>query len=158
MKERAVDRERAVVAHHQAAEVSEPGVGAFDDPATSVPPQRSAILRRRFLAVRAMRRDQFDSAPCQPLAQRIAVVGFVGNHPHWLLPRPARTMAPAYADRRERRFREPDFRPGCSVKVVSQRNTAAVDHHPLRPLAPLGFSDSAAPFFAGAKLPSSKPA
>src|SRR5208337_410253 len=41
------------------------------------------------------------------------------------------------------------------VKVVSQRNTAAVDHHhPLRPLAPLGFSDSAAPFFAGAKLPS----
>jgi len=31
--------------------------------------------------------------------------------------------------------------------------TAAVDHHhPLRPLAPLGFSDSAAPFFAGAKL------
>ena len=26
MKERAVDRERAVVAHHQAAEVSEPGV------------------------------------------------------------------------------------------------------------------------------------
>jgi hypothetical protein len=41
------------------------------------------------------------------------------------------------------------------VKVVSQRKTAAVDHHhPLRPLAPLGFSDSAAPFFAGAKLPS----
>jgi hypothetical protein len=40
------------------------------------------------------------------------------------------------------------------VKVVSQRKTAAVDHHhPLRPLAPLGFSDSAAPFFAGAKLP-----
>src|SRR5712671_2723314 len=107
MKERAIYRERAVVAHHQAAEVSEPGVGAFDDPATPVPPQRSAILRRRFLAVGAMRRDQFDSAPCQPLAQRIAVVGFVGDHPH-----------------------------------------------PLRPLAPLGFSDSAAPFFAGAKLPS----
>jgi hypothetical protein len=31
--------------------------------------------------------------------------------------------------------------------VVSQRNTRAVDHHhPLRPLAPLGFSDSCAPF------------
>jgi hypothetical protein len=41
------------------------------------------------------------------------------------------------------------------VKVVSQRNTLAVDHHhPLRPLAPLGFSNSAAPFLAGAKLPS----
>jgi hypothetical protein len=41
------------------------------------------------------------------------------------------------------------------VKVVSQRKTRAVDHHhPLRPLAPLGFADSAAPFLAGAKLPS----
>jgi hypothetical protein len=41
------------------------------------------------------------------------------------------------------------------VKVVSQRKAAAVDHHhPLRPLAPLGFPDSTAPFFAGAKLPS----
>src|SRR6266851_2168447 len=155
MKERAIYRERAVVAHHQAAEVSEPGVGAFDDPATPVPPQRSAILRRRFLAVAAMRRDQFDSAPCQPLAQRIAIVGFVGDHPHRFLPRTPCTMTPTYADRRERRFREPDFRRGCRVKVLSQRNTAAVDHHhPLRPLAPLGFSDSAAPFFAGAKLPS----
>ena len=48
-----------------------------------------------------------------------------------------------------------DFRRGCRTKVVSQRNTRAVDHHhPLRPLAPLGFSDSVAPFFAGAKLPS----
>src|SRR6266849_1660975 len=128
MKERAIYRERAVVAHHQAAEVSEPGVGAFDDPATPVPPQRSAILRRRFLAVGAMRRDQFDSAPCQPLAQRIAVVGFVGDHPHRFLPRTPCTMTPTYADRRERRFREPDFRRGCRVKVLSQRNTAAVDH------------------------------
>jgi hypothetical protein len=41
------------------------------------------------------------------------------------------------------------------VKVVSQRKTRAVDHHhPLRPLAPLGFPDSTAPFLAGAKLPS----
>jgi hypothetical protein len=39
--------------------------------------------------------------------------------------------------------------------VLSQRNTRAVDHHhPLRPLAPLGFADFAAPFLAGAKLPS----
>jgi hypothetical protein len=39
--------------------------------------------------------------------------------------------------------------------LLSQRNTLAVDHHhPLRALAPLGFSDFRAPFFAGAKLPS----
>jgi hypothetical protein len=64
-------------------------------------------------------------------------------------------MTPPYPDPRQRCFRECDFPRGCRVKGVSQRNTAAVDHHhPLCPLAPLGFSDSAAPFFAGAKLPS----
>jgi hypothetical protein len=38
-------------------------------------------------------------------------------------------MPPSYADRGECRLREPDFRRGCRVKVVSQRKTAAVDHH-----------------------------
>ncbi len=51
MKEGAIDRERAVVAHDQAPEVSEPGVGAFHDPSPPVAPQRSAILRRRFLSL-----------------------------------------------------------------------------------------------------------
>src|SRR5258705_8762848 len=63
----------------------------------------------------------------------------------------------AHADRRERRFREPRFVRGCRTKVLSQRKTLAVDHHhPLRALAPLGFSNSSAPFLAGAKLPSRK--
>src|SRR5712664_1459319 len=155
MKEGAIDCKRAIVTHHQATEVAEPGVSAFDDPTPLVTSQRATILRRRFLPVRAVRRDQFDASSCQPLTQRITVVGLVGDHPHGLLSWPTRTMTPTYADRRERRFREPDFRRGCRVKVLSQRKTAAVDHHhPLRPLAPLGFSDSAAPFFAGAKLPS----
>src|ERR1700680_1545059 len=64
-------------------------------------------------------------------------------------------MSPGHLDRRERFFREPDFVGGRRVKLLSQRNTLAVDHHhPLRALAPLGFSDFRAPFFAGAKLPS----
>jgi hypothetical protein len=41
MKERAIDRERAVVVHDQATEVPEPRVGAFDDPSLPVAPQRS---------------------------------------------------------------------------------------------------------------------
>src|SRR5229473_7739879 len=155
MKEGAIDCERAIVTHHQATEVAEPGVSAFDDPTPLVTSQGATILRRRFLPVRAMRDNQFDASSRQPLTQRITGVGLVGDHPHGLLSRPTRTMTPTYADRRKRGFREPDFRRGCRVKVVSQRKTAAVDHHhPLRPLAPLGFSDSAAPFFAGAKLPS----
>ena len=71
MKERAVDRERTVVTHDQAPEVSEPGVGAFDDPSSPVAPQRSAILRRGPHAILLVRADQFDPTLPQALAQRI---------------------------------------------------------------------------------------
>ena len=155
MKEGAIDREGTVVAYHQASEVAQPGVGPFDNPSPSVPPQGSTILGGRTNAIPLVGTDQFNPALAQTLPQRIAVVGFVGNHPQRFLPWTPRTMGSPYPDRRERRLREFDFRRGCRTKVVSQRKTAAVDHHhPLRPLAPLGFSDSAAPFLAGAKLPS----
>ena len=155
MKERAIDSERTIVTHNQTTEVAQPSVGAFHDPSPSISSQGSAILGCRPNAILLVRADQFDPPTPQALPQRIAVVRLIGNHSHRLLPRTARVMTPCYPDRRERRLREFDFRRGCRVKVVSQRKTAAVDHHhPLRPLAPLGFSDSAAPFFAGAKLPS----
>ena len=81
MKEGPIDRERAVVAHDQATEVTEPGVGAFDNPAPPVAPQRSAVLRRRFDSVAAMGHDQFNTPLPQSFAQRIAVIGFVRDHP-----------------------------------------------------------------------------
>src|ERR1700739_1221863 len=119
MKERAINCERTVVAHNQASEVAEPGVGAFDDPAASIAPQRASILRRGPNAILLVRRDQFVSALPQARPQRIAVVRFIGDHPQRLLPRTARAMTSSYPDRRERRFRELDFRRGCRVKVVS---------------------------------------
>jgi len=152
MEKGIVDGEGTIPAHHQSAIVADPGEGALYNPATPVAAQRTTILRRWFAAVPTVRRDQLDVAVCQPGSQWIAVVALVGDHPLRLLPRPAPRRNP---DRRERRLGELDFRRGCNVKVVSQRKTRAVDHHhPLRPLAPLGFADSIAPFFAGAKLPS----
>ena len=62
MKERAIDRERAVITHDQASEISKPGVGAFDDPSSAVAPQRPAILRRGPNAIPLVRADQFDAA------------------------------------------------------------------------------------------------
>jgi hypothetical protein len=155
MKESFIDGDRAVVANDQPAEVAEPGEGAFHLPTTPVSTQRSAILRARLAAIPAMRCHQGDSACRQPLAQRIAVIGAISNHERWFLAWPSTAMSPGHADRRERLFREPDFVGRCRVKLLSQRNTLAVDHHhPLRALAPLGFSDFRAPFLAGAKLPS----
>src|ERR1700674_5825100 len=157
MKKRAIDLERTVVAYYQVPEVSEPADRAFDHAAFSGSAQCSAILRGRTNAILLVRTDQFDPPTLQTGAQRIAVVPSVGNPPFRLLSRTPRVMSSPYTDRRERRLREPDLRRGCRTKVVSQRNTLAVDHHhPLRPLAPLGFPDSAAPFLAEAKLPSKK--
>src|SRR6202049_466793 len=155
MKKCAIDLERVVVAYDQVPEVAQPADRAFDHPAFSVSAQRSAVLRGRTNTIFLVRTDQFDPPTTQTSAQRIAVVRPVGNHPFRLLARTSRLMPAAYADRCERRLGEFDFRRGCRTKVVSQRNTRAVDHHhPLRPLAPLGFPDSAAPFLAEAKLPS----
>src|SRR6266571_3517748 len=157
MKECAVNRERAVVANHQMAEVAEPREGTLDFPAPAVASQRSSVLGHRFASIPAMWRDQFDPALRQPLSQRVTVVTTVGDEAQRVLPRSPRAGSAAHADRRERRFREPRFVRGCRTKVLSQRKTLAVDHHhPLRALAPLGFSDSSAPFLAGAKLPSKK--
>ena len=155
MKKRFVDGDRAIVANDQAAEVAEPRNGAFHLPAPPVAAQGSAILGVRFAAIPAMRGDQLDALRRQPLAQRITVVGAVRNGALRFLPGLSAAMPPGHADRCERFLREFDLCRGGRVKLLSQRNTLAVDHHhPLRALAPLGFPDFRAPFFAGAKLPS----
>ncbi len=155
MKEGFINGCRTIVANNQAAKIAEPSKGALYFPASLVAAQSSAVLRSRLAAILAMRRDQGDPPRGQPLAQRITVVGAIGNHPLGFLAWPPTAMSPGHVDRRERFFREPRFVWGRRVKLLSQRNTLAVDHHhPLRTLAPLGFSDFRAPFLAGAKLPS----
>ncbi len=148
MKEALVNGQRAVIAHHQSSVVAEPSEGALHDPASLITAQGPTVLRWRFAPILPVRGNPFDATGRQLPAQRIAIVTAVGNQAARLLPVP-------YPERLERRLDEFDFRRESRVKVVSQRNTRAVDHHhPLRPLAPLGFAHSEAPFFAGAKLPS----
>src|SRR5439155_1663120 len=130
--------------------------GALDFPAPAVAPQRSSVLGRRLASIPTMRRDQFDPALRQPRSQRVTVVTTISDQAQRLLPRPPRVGSATYADGRERRFRELRFVRGCRTKVLSQRKTLAVDHHhPLRALAPLGFSDASAHFLAEAKSGSS---
>src|SRR2546426_12465354 len=129
MKECAVNRERAVVANHQMAEVAEPREGAFDFPASSITSQCSSILGHRLASIPTMRRDQLDPARRQPRSQRVTAVTTISNQAQRLLPRPPRVGSAAYADRRERCFREPRFVRGCRTKVLSPRQTLAVDHH-----------------------------
>jgi hypothetical protein len=155
MKKRLVDDKRAVIADDQSSKVAEPSHAALDDPAVSVTAQHATVLRRSSIPIGTVRRNQGDPTAAQPFTQRVAVIGLVGNHPGGLLSWPSAVVPPPDADRGQGFFRQPDLGRRGRVKSDSQRNAAAVDHHhPLRPLAPLGFPDGRAPFLAGAKLPS----
>ena len=70
MEKSTIDRERTVVAHNQASEVSQPGIGAFHDPAPFVAPQGSSVLGCRSNPIPLVRTDQFDAALAQRLRNR----------------------------------------------------------------------------------------
>jgi hypothetical protein len=156
MEQGVIHQQRAFVAHDQPAEVSQPGKGALDFPALPVTAQCAPILGRRLAAVAAVWTDQFDAAVRKLLAQRVAVVAPVGDQAVRFALGPT-TPHPWDADLGQGFGDQLHFGGRRAVQVVSQRNTLAVDHHhPLRALAALGFADTAAPFLAGAKLPSIK--
>lgn len=141
------------MANQQPTELTKPCIGALDDPATFVSAQFAAIFVLPQLVVFSIGHDQLDAALAEPLAQRIGVVGAVRDHSFGLLPRAA--FGPGDADFCERGFGKRNFSRRGTFQPNSQWKTLAVDqYHPLRPLAPLGFTDCGAPFLAGAKLPS----
>ena len=146
---------RAVIFTQQATKLSQPCVGPLHDPATLVTPQFAPVLIPSPFVVLAIGGNQFDASFPQALPQRVGIVSGIGNHTLRLLPRAA--LRTRYPDLVERGFRKLNFTGGGTFQLNSQRKTFTVDqYHPLRALAPLGFADGSAPFFAGAKLPSRK--
>ena len=78
MKEAAVGREQAVIAHGEPAEVAEPREGAFHDPAPTIPTQTAAVLIRRPRIVRAGRNDRLNVPVLEPPPQAVAVIAAIG--------------------------------------------------------------------------------
>jgi hypothetical protein len=141
------------MSNKESAELTQPSIGAFDDPASFVAPEFPSVFVLSLFVVFPVRDDEVDASLLQSFSQRIGVVGAVGDHPFGLLSRPA--FGTRDFDFGERGFRKRNFCRRGTFKPNSQRKTAAVDqYHPLRALATLGFTDCGAPFFAGAKLPS----
>jgi hypothetical protein len=155
IEEGAVSGEQMFMTDQQSSELTEPGVGSLYNPAALITPQFAAIFVAPSLVVLAVWRNQFNPSLLQALTQWVGVVAAVGDYARGLLPRAA---FPAwYPDFGERGFRKRNFTGGGTFQPNSQRKTLTVDqYHPLRPLAPLGFTDGDAPFLAGAKLPSKK--
>jgi hypothetical protein len=141
------------VTNQQAAELPEPGIGSFDNPAAKIAPQFPPIFVAPLLVVFPVRHDQLDAALLQSPTQRVGIIAPVCDYTLGLLPWAA--LRSRHADFGERGFRKRNFCWRGTFQPNSQRKTLTVDqYHPLRSLAALGFTDCGAPFFAGAKLPS----
>ena len=126
--------------HEESAELTEPGVGSFDDPAAFIPSEFSSVLVAPVACCSCDRARWVDTALCGPFAQRIGVVGAVGDYAFGLLPRTA--FGSRDFDFGERGFRKRNFSRRGTFEPNSQRKTATVDqYHPLRSLAALGFTD-----------------
>jgi len=154
MKECAINKNTPIPTHDEAATVADPGEGTFNSPAFLVTTQFSAVMILFSLVVISIRANQFNAALGQSFPQWIAVIALISNQSLRVL---SGATAPLTrdSDRTQRFFKERDFAGARRRQVVPQRNSLAVDHHhPLRAFAPLGWPNAGAPFFAGAKLPS----
>jgi hypothetical protein len=155
MDEGLIDGKEMFVADQNAAELTEPGGGAFDFPASSVASQFPAIFVFPHLVVLPVGSDQFDASPFPSFPQWVRVVTAVGDHSLGLLSRP--TFAPRDTDLFERGVRKRNFCRRGTFQPNSQRNTFTVSqYHSLCAFTTLGFTDGIAPFLAAAKLPSRK--
>ena len=155
MNEGAVEVEPSFMPHHQAAEIEQPGDGAFDDPAVAIAAQLAIVLPP-LPPVATMRHDQVDAAPLEPLPKGAGVVAAVR---HEALGLHARATGPTAGDRDlgEDALREADLGHRGSFQANSERKTRALDqYHELRALTLACLADAGSPFFAGAKVPSTK--
>ncbi len=144
-----------LMSNQQSAELTEPCVGSFDDPAALISPQFAPIFVAPLACcssgrAQSVRCRAFSAAPAADQNRRRG-----RRLPFGLLSRAA--FGARHADFGERGFRKRSFSRRGTFQPNSQRKTLTVDqYHPLRALATLGFTDCGAPFFAGAKLPSKK--
>ena len=132
----------------EAAGVVEPGEETFDLPAAAGAPQRASILGGRPTAA-AMPGDHLDAVLiAKDSIQGVAVVAAIANQPR----REVREEARVEGGRDEVGFMR-----RSAGHVHGERKTMAVaDRHDLAPFTTAGRANGSAPFFAPAKVASTK--
>ena len=147
----------ALITHHQAAEILQPGIRPLDDPPPLVAPQLAPILMRRHPIILALRDERLNLPLNQHCPRWVAVISAVANQALRFVWSPPRATPLLYLHLVERLLKEFDFRRGSLLHVYSERSTRAIgQYHKLRSLAALSFADFGAPFFALTNMPSIK--
>ena len=145
------------VSDEKSSEVPEPCEGSLNLPSLPVAPHGPSIFFEKVSdSILPGGNDRLYSPQMHRDAKGCAVVGLIGDQSFGPFTRPSWSQ-PGHFDFFHQCRSQLYFGGRCGGKLASQRNTFAVDHHhPLRSLAAFGFTDALAPFFAGAKLPSTK--
>jgi hypothetical protein len=125
-----------------------PSEQAFNTPSLTVATQSSAVLRFGFRSVESVRSNYFDTILLKFAIERIRVIRSITNE----------SLGSSLKEATlESLSNKGDFMRRSRRKVYGERKTRAVCHcHELSSLAPLGFSDTGAPFFATTKVASMK--
>lgn len=108
--------------HQEPPERAEPGNGAFDDPAMPVAPKTATVLMPTMEIGAPIRAREHDAASGQPFAERIAVVGAVGDQM-------VRIPAAGGDARLQRRVDERDLGRRRRGNGDSHRNTLTLDQY-----------------------------
>ena len=126
----------------------QPSKQTFDTPSFNITTQRSAVLGFWFDSILFMRRDYFNTILLKFAIERIRVIRSITDE----------SLGSSLKEATlESLSNKGDFMWRSRCNVYGERKTRAVCHcHELRPLAPLGFSDTGAPFFATTKVASIK--
>jgi hypothetical protein len=136
------------ISDNNTSEVMHPGKETFNMPPSAISSQNTAILRGRFPSVLLVRGNKFNALSSKHLIQRITVIGPISDQS--LRQSVDKAFFESIADKG-------DFMRRSRRSVQGDRKTRAICHcHELRTLAPLGLSDSEAPFFATTKVASIK--
>src|SRR5271157_3170034 len=126
------------IPNNKTTEVVQPSEQPFDTPSFGISAQRSAVLGFWFNSVNLMRRNYFDTILLKFIIERIRVIRSITNE----------SLGSSLKEATlESLSNKGDFMWRSRRNVYGERKTRAVCHcHELRPLAPLGFSDTGAPF------------
>lgn len=71
------------MAHNEYAELPEPGVGSYDDPASLIAFELASDFAAPVFAVLAIRHNQVNAALLQSFSQEVGVVGAICDHAFW---------------------------------------------------------------------------
>ena len=137
-----------LVTNNKTAEVMQPSEETFNAPSFSIPTQHSSVLRDGLSSVGLVRSYEFDTSLLKVPIERIRVIRSITDESSGSSSKEALLESCSNKGDLMRRSR---------CKVDGERKTRAVCHcHELGTLAPLGFPNTGAPFFATTKVASMK--